>query len=281
MPSFEVDADLYDEPCITNIPAKHRLACMGLWTLAGMWAARKGSGGAVTRGLVEMLAGGSLKEAELLVSTGLWAETDDGYRFADMAVTRTANHEPSVTPGALRQKRYRDRLRAARSVTSEPGPGLGRDVGGLGGALNSDSDLSSDPLPLSSEITELSGGNAGAREVGPEPGRLRFELEELVRAEFSERNVTSQKASAGQWLDGCKTVQEALDLRLYPDARTALTAFATKLVAAVAAKKPPALGLALQQVQLGEQRAELAGGRQLSQQALDALRRRNAPPEMG
>jgi hypothetical protein len=101
----------------------------------------------------------------------------------------------------------------------------------------------------------------------------------VVGAEFFERGATSQRASPGQWLDGAKAVQDALRLLLYPDAPAAIRAFAVKLVDAVAAKKPPALGLALQLVQLGEQRPALAGGRQLSALALAKLRVVDPSPE--
>lgn len=103
---------------------------------------------------------------------------------------------------------------------------------------------------------------------------MRFDLEERVGAEFFARDAVPQKAAESQWRAGCERVRAAVQLGHYPDVPTALEAFAKLLVDAVAAGKPPALGLALQQVQLG---APLeAPGRQLSELTRRALERGGA-----
>ena len=105
---------------------------------------------------------------------------------------------------------------------------------------------------------------------GKEPARLKQPLEDAVRAEFFRRNCTSQKAAPSQWLDGCKTVQEALDLGTYPDALTAVEAFARALVDACA--KGEKLGLALRQVTLGQP----ANARPLSNRAEEMIAKRRS-----
>lgn len=299
------DLKMHGDPRLALLPPGKLTACMGLWYLAAGWVLEWETGGFVPIRQVDLL-GGTQAEARLLVDAGLWTVAPvelgappRGYLFASpsrptVELDPRGHAKPSRDAANARASRYRARKRDASCVTvtrdgdaegvtvtreAERDGDVVRHVGGVrGGSEISVSSLSSPPVspsPLGSESTQLSGCNTPAREEPPQPGRLRWELEELVRAEFAARDVTSQKASAGQWLDGCRTVQEALGLGLYPDARAAMRAFATQLVDAVAAKRPAALGLALQQVQLGAQlRPVVAGGRQLSQLAQDTLRRR-------
>jgi hypothetical protein len=78
------------------------------------------------------------------------------------------------------------------------------------------------------------------------PERHRPELEAQVSYAFERRNSPRQGASQGQWQDGCKRVQDALDQGHFPDALSALEALA---VAAVDEALRPGgkLGFALQQ----------------------------------
>ncbi len=301
---------LHDHPALSRIPARHRKGCVALWAMAHSWSSRWSTNGFVPSGQVELL-GGTEGEAALLVSSGLWEhhqneEYEDGYMFRLWEQPATTQQAPvaaaEVLSPAERSRRYRARARDGKrddrheqrhggvtaSVTERDGKrdgsvtvGVTEDVttvtvGGKGGSEFSPSDLSSlsgSPSLPGSESTQLAGCNAGAREEPPNPVRLKFELEELVRTEFFARGATPQKAPASQWRDGCQTVQDALQLGAYPDARTAMRAFATRLVDACAAGKP--LGLALQQTPLGEQlRPPAPGGRQLSALALATLARR-------
>jgi hypothetical protein len=225
---------------------------------------------------------------------------EDSFRAAHGLPVRGATVEASAAaPSDALVRRERDRLRQQRSrdrrrdVTRDS-HAEGRDshtedgvtanvtvtrdshVGGVrGGSEFSVSSLSSpsvSPSPLGSS-PQLAGCNAGAGardgDEQPNPSRFRFELEELVRGEFFERNVTPQKAPASQWRDGCQTVADALQLGAYPDARAAMRAFATALVDACAGGKP--LGLALQQTPLGDQLKPVAPRRQLSELAMRRL----------
>lgn len=289
-----------DDDALALIPPKLLTACVGLWALADSWSRRKGTGGFIPAGRVERL-GGHRREAALLVSSGLWIEVEHGYQMkATVAAHQTA---PAASGAAdVRRERARVRMQRLRTGREQFAPGCeqrgeqnangsqsdGEQSAnssrweGKGGSEFSDSgssvrsDLSVSPSPLGSESTQLSGCNAPARDEPPQPGRFRFELEELVRAAFLERSVTPPKAAASQWRDACQTVQDALDMGLYPDARAAMRAFAPLVVDTCAALGGK-LGLALQQTTLGAQLKPVApGGRQLSPLAQAAIERRRA-----
>jgi hypothetical protein len=81
-----------------------------------------------------------------------------------------------------------------------------------------------------------------------EPSRHRFALEQEIGSLFFAAGKTAQRAGAGQWLDGCKIVQDALDMGMYKKASEAVTAFAKAVYEAV--DNGSKLGFALQQTQL-------------------------------
>lgn len=290
---------MHGDPRLALLPPGKLTACVGLWCLAAGWALEWETGGFVPTRQVELL-GGTQAEARHLVAAGIWKLADGelgaplrGYVFvapARSTVEFDGEGDPEAHRrelGAARQQRYRARRReteerygVTRVTRERNGKGLPSGVtakrdepvtsslGGKGGSEFSVSSLSSpsvSPSPLGSS-PQLPGCNAGARDGDePNPSRFKFELEELVRAEFFERHVTPQKAPASQWRDGCQTVADALQLGAYPDARSAMRAFAKALVDACAGGKP--LGLALQQTPLGEQLKPVAPRRQLSELA--------------
>lgn len=290
---FRVDDGFPEHPKLEALEADPRryMAAITVWTIMGADCSRRLTDGYVSRARLEKvlfrLGKAALEGAAALVACELWESVEGGWKYHDWHdyQPRKADVDASRQAKTERQRRWRDgrvdgRVDKRVDASTQRRVDDPRDAAGDAAPVRASPDPSR-PDPSRSPLTPQGAGADSEPDPEPdrppEPGRLRFELEELVRAEFAARDVTSQKASPGQWLDGCKTVQEALGMRLYPDARSAMQAFAGKLVDAVAAKKPPSLGLALQQVQLGEQlRPALAGGRQLSPLALATLERRRA-----
>jgi len=82
MPWFKVDDSFGDHPKVRRIPRRQRAAAIGLWTLAGSWAARYLTDGEIPDYMVEEF-GGSRRDADALVKVGLWEKTEDGYQFHD------------------------------------------------------------------------------------------------------------------------------------------------------------------------------------------------------
>jgi hypothetical protein len=81
---FYVDDKFGESTKVKSIPRGQRMAAIGLWTMAGQWAAGQLKDGNVPTYMVEEL-GGSERLANILVTSGLWEKTDDGYVFHDWA----------------------------------------------------------------------------------------------------------------------------------------------------------------------------------------------------
>lgn len=262
---FRVDDGFWGHEKVTSLSD----SALALWVLAGSWTARYRKDGSLPRDIFKRL-GRKKGAVQELIGAGLWVETSDGYAFHDFEQWQKhiVTADDSRGQAAERQRKHRkSRVTPFVSVTN----GVTRDPA-LPPSHTSHTSLSD---PVTGVTDDPEQGEPDPEPIPPEPlsaHAIRSELESVVGAEFFARGATSQRAAPGQWLDGAKAVQDALRLKLYPDAPAAIRAFAVKLVDAVAAKKPPALGLALQQVQLGEQRPALAGGRQLSALALARLR---------
>ncbi len=103
---FFVDDQFPDCEKLELLPPKMLTSCVGLWTLAGAWSRRNLTGGDVPSGRVTKL-GGTIKEANLLVSCGLWEKIEGGYRFHDWA-------DWQETPEEVEDKRARARARTSR-----------------------------------------------------------------------------------------------------------------------------------------------------------------------
>lgn len=72
---FRVDDNLSDHPKVLTAGN----AAMGLWVRAGAWSMKHLTDGYVPGAVVALL--GTAKEAQSLVTSGLWLVADGGYRF--------------------------------------------------------------------------------------------------------------------------------------------------------------------------------------------------------
>lgn len=79
---FYVDDKFGESKKVKRIPRGQRMAAIGLWTLAGQWSSGQLTDGHVPAYMVEDL-GGSKRLASVLVTCGLWEESQDGYQFHD------------------------------------------------------------------------------------------------------------------------------------------------------------------------------------------------------
>lgn len=80
---FRNDDSLYAHPKVLGMPARYRLAAMGLWDLGGTWCAHYLTAGMIPREVVLRTLGGTEKLAEVLVEAGLWEPVEDGWRYHD------------------------------------------------------------------------------------------------------------------------------------------------------------------------------------------------------
>lgn len=96
-------------------------AAMGLWVRAGSWSARHLTDGFVPDHVVIVI--GTPAQAQRLVSAGLWAPAEDGFRFHDWSGEPGQTRQPSAVEvrqkraeAAERQRESRDRRRKINSL---------------------------------------------------------------------------------------------------------------------------------------------------------------------
>lgn len=106
MPWFRVEDSFYAHPKVLALPRRTRPADVGLWILAGTWAAFYLTDGYVPEHVVATL-GGAPAGAARLVKCGLWDHADGGYQFHDWQ-----NYQP--TRQQVLTRRETDRVRQAR-----------------------------------------------------------------------------------------------------------------------------------------------------------------------
>lgn len=79
MPWFKVDDGFANARQVLSIPRRHRCKAIGLWTLAGTWAAKELTDGFIPDYLIETL-GATPNDAQQLVYSGLWSRVEHGYQ---------------------------------------------------------------------------------------------------------------------------------------------------------------------------------------------------------
>lgn len=118
MPWGRLDDSLYDHPKLDKL-GRHRLACIGLNTLAQSWCNRWLTDGAVPSDRVPRL-GGTIAQADLLVAAGLWERTDDGYRIHDFLDYNDSREMVLEKRGSARERMREKRTNRSRSSGEVP-----------------------------------------------------------------------------------------------------------------------------------------------------------------
>ena len=104
MPWFKVDDQLAFHP--KAIVAGN--AALGLWVRAGSWCAAHVTQGALPAHMLRTL-GAQRRDAEKLVTAGLWMRTEDGYLFKDWD-----DYQPTKEQVEAKRVATRERVRAHR-----------------------------------------------------------------------------------------------------------------------------------------------------------------------
>jgi hypothetical protein len=123
MPWFKVDDGLCFHP--KAIAAGN--SALGLWVRAGSWCGANLTGGALPRHMIGTF-GAQKRDAQRLISAGLWCETEEGYQFKDWDVYQPTKEqvEADRKAGRERQARWRERHANASSnaVTNDTTNGV-------------------------------------------------------------------------------------------------------------------------------------------------------------
>lgn len=103
MRHFRVDGKFYGHPKVAGLP----IGAVGLWALAGSWSVQYRTDGNVPDVIVEdLLAGESYTSA--LVDAGLWARTDEGWRFVNWRKWQDGDYRRNISVKVRRRVFERD-----------------------------------------------------------------------------------------------------------------------------------------------------------------------------
>ena len=106
---FKVDDGFSSSPKVLSIRRRDRLAAVGLWTVAGAWAAKHLTDGFIPAYMLEELAAEE-SQVDNLVTAGLWREEGDGYQFHDWH-----DYQPTRVDVLANRERERQRKEAYRA----------------------------------------------------------------------------------------------------------------------------------------------------------------------
>lgn len=108
---FKVDDGFHSSRKVLRIPKRNRFAAIGLWAVAGSWAADQLTDGHIPDYMVKEW-GAPPAAPESLVNAGLWERTSDGYLFYNWHEYQPSKQDVDAERAASRE-RMRD-LRAKR-----------------------------------------------------------------------------------------------------------------------------------------------------------------------
>jgi hypothetical protein len=177
---FKVDDGFYTSRKVLSIPRTQRLAAVGLWTMAGNWAARELSDGVVPAYVLDEI-GATPKLREALVKARLWLDhTEGGVEFHDWAAYQPTREqiEDERRKTAERQAKWRNRHK------SETGDEPVSD--GVSNALLTGDSRVSNGAPTRPDPTrpdQSTPKGVGRASRIPEPFRVTAEMREWARRE--------------------------------------------------------------------------------------------------
>lgn len=124
---FKVDDGFHASRKLLKIPKRARFAAVGLWTVAGSWAADQLTDGHVPDYMIAEL-GAPPAAPESLVDAGLWERTHDGYLFYNWH-----EYQPSKQDVDAERAASRERMRELRAKRKQPKPRNDAEVGDVFG----------------------------------------------------------------------------------------------------------------------------------------------------
>lgn len=181
---FYVDDRFHGSEPVSMIPGQHRLAAIGLWTLAGTWSAQFLKDGHVPSYLVANYLGGE-DAATWLVEVKLWRRTRSGYQFRDWAKWQKTRAQVEAYRAAERDRK--SRARNARETKPADPPEI---PGAVPPGQVADSALphphpSPDPLPDDDRLTPpdmSSSQQKRASELSTRGKPVEFDVDAVARA---------------------------------------------------------------------------------------------------
>ena len=117
---FKVDDAFHASPKVQSIPARQRLAAVGLWTVAGSWCSQQMTDGFVPNYMIEVWKP-SRMTVESLVNAGLWDREREGFVFRSWS-----EYNPTRSQTEAKRAADAERKRAAREKRAKKHAGEDR-----------------------------------------------------------------------------------------------------------------------------------------------------------
>ncbi|WP_156027643.1 hypothetical protein [Mycetocola saprophilus] len=117
---FKVDDKLHASRKVMKIPRRHRLAALGLWTIAGSWCADQETDGVVPDYMIEEWGGTTLLVNQL-VTVGLWLQLEDSTEFHNWEEYQPTKEQLDVArkKNAEKLRNWRERNRDVTTDVTE------------------------------------------------------------------------------------------------------------------------------------------------------------------
>ena len=142
-----IDDKMHSHRKTMHIPRRRRCEAIGLWTLANSWCNLHATDGHVPRDIWDEF-GAAEDVPKLLVDSGYWIETDDGYQFVNWGeFNLTADDQQSKREAEAERKR---KWRESKKAKSEARP---TDVPVGQGDMSQPVPPASDDRPAESALT--------------------------------------------------------------------------------------------------------------------------------
>lgn len=130
MPHFFVDDAFSDSKEVLAIPARHRLAAVGLWTLCGSWSASKLTDGFIPDEVLKKLGARPVLVDALVDLAHLWVRESGGIRFTNWSKWQRTREQVEAYRANQAEKKRKQRSGAKAAATSadskmSPGDTLG------------------------------------------------------------------------------------------------------------------------------------------------------------
>ena len=118
MPHFFVDDAFSDSKEVLAIPARHRLAAVGLWSLCGSWSAAKLTDGFVPNDVVKRLGGRPALVDALVDLAKLWVREPSGIQFTNWSKWQRTREQVEAYRAAQAEKKRAQREKLASNSQS-------------------------------------------------------------------------------------------------------------------------------------------------------------------
>lgn len=219
MPWGRLDDSLYDHPKLDLIEPRHRLAAVGLWTLAISWSNRRLTDGHVPIARIRAL-GGTAAIAGRLVEAGLFEKTGNGYRIHDFLEFNDSAADVEAKRAAEREKKRAQRRNGHAKVDRDEASGRWMS-----------------PKVSPGDIHRDTSGESPASPTRPVPSRESLERGSLGTRESAERTDIAALLDRG-WKRVTKAQRRVLDEVLERHDLTG-SEFAAAAIRATPADKDP------------------------------------------